>query len=45
MARFRAVLEGSPDSAATFVCVPDSVMKSFGGRVPVPVRAYVNGVT
>jgi hypothetical protein len=41
---FRAKLEGSTTSAATYVRVPAAVMKTFGGRVRVPVRAGVNGV-
>ena len=27
------------------MCVPPSVMKRFGGRIRVPVRATINGVT
>jgi len=43
--RFKAKLEGSPGSAGTAVPVPPAVMKEFGGRVRVPVRATINGVT
>lgn len=42
--KFRAELEGSTRSSGTYVCIPTSVMKRFGGRVRVPVRATVNGV-
>jgi uncharacterized protein YdeI (YjbR/CyaY-like superfamily) len=41
--KFRATLEGSPDSSATFVQVPPKIMKRFGGRVRVPVRVTING--
>jgi hypothetical protein len=44
-ATFRARLEGWPGSAATGVLVPVRVMKLFGGRIRVPVRATINGVT
>ncbi|HMF27805.1 MAG TPA: YdeI/OmpD-associated family protein [Candidatus Cybelea sp.] len=43
--QFRAQLEGSTRSSGTYVCIPSSVMKRFGGRIRVPVRATVNGVT
>ncbi len=43
--RFRAVLEGVTGSSATFVNVPDSIMKRFGGRVRVPVAVTIEGVT
>jgi uncharacterized protein YdeI (YjbR/CyaY-like superfamily) len=43
--QFRAELEGSTRSSGTYVCIPPSVMKRFGGRVRVPVRATINGVT
>lgn len=42
---FRAKLEGSAKSAGTYVIVPADVMDTFGGRVRVPVRATINGVT
>jgi hypothetical protein len=42
---FRAKLEGSSVSAATYVLVPRSVMKLFGRRIRVPVRVSVNGVS
>lgn len=42
---FRAELEGSTRSSGTYVCIPISVMKRFGGRIRVPVRATINGVT
>ena len=42
--RFRGVLQGSDDSSATYVLVPAPVMKTFGGRVRVPVRMTINGV-
>jgi hypothetical protein len=41
--RFDALLEGAEDSSATFVRVPASVMKKFGGRIRVPVRVNING--
>jgi hypothetical protein len=40
---FRALLQGSPDSSATYVLVPPDVMKTFGGKVRVPVRVTING--
>jgi len=40
---FRALLHGSPDSSATYVLVPATVMKTFGGKVRVPVRVTING--
>jgi hypothetical protein len=43
--QFRAELESSTRSSGTYVCVPPSVMKRFGGRIRVPVRATINGVT
>lgn len=43
--QFRAALEGSTRSSGTYVCIPPSVMKGFGGRIRVPVRATINGVT
>jgi Domain of unknown function (DUF1905)/Bacteriocin-protection, YdeI or OmpD-Associated len=42
---FRALLQGSETSSATFVAIPARIMKSFGGRIRVPVRATVNGTT
>ena len=45
MAReFRAVLHGVDDSSATYVLVPASIMKTFAGRIRVPVRMTINGV-
>jgi hypothetical protein len=41
---FRAKLEGSPNSAATYVLVPPTVMKLFKGRIRVPVRVTMNGI-
>jgi hypothetical protein len=38
------MLQGSADPAATFVLVPASVMKTFRGRIRVPVRITINGV-
>jgi len=43
--KFRSKLDGSPESAGTGVLVPSAIMKHFGGRVRVPVRATINGVT
>ncbi len=43
--RFRAKLEGRDDSLATYVLVPSNIIKMFGGRIRVPIRATVNGVT
>jgi len=40
---FRALLQGSPDSSATYVLVPPTVMKTFAGKVRVPVRITING--
>ncbi len=40
---FRALLQGSPDSSATYVLVPPAVMKTLGGKVRVPVRVTING--
>jgi len=40
---FRALLQGRPDSTATYVLVPPAVMKTFGGKVRVPVRVTING--
>jgi hypothetical protein len=45
MHTFKSKLEGGMASTATYVLVPVSVMKRFGGRVRVPVRATINGVT
>ncbi len=45
MARFRAVLEGIDKPASTYVRIPDRIMKAFGGRIRVPVRATVRGFT
>jgi hypothetical protein len=43
--RFRTKLEGSDESAATYAFVPATTMRAFEGRVRVPVRVTVNGVT
>ena len=42
--RFRAILECVDGSSGTFVRVPGSVMKEYGGRIRVPVRFVVNSV-
>jgi antitoxin component of MazEF toxin-antitoxin module len=42
--QFRATLEGAESSTATFVRIPASVMREFGGRIRVPVRITVEGV-
>jgi Domain of unknown function (DUF1905)/Bacteriocin-protection, YdeI or OmpD-Associated len=42
---FKAELRGSTTSSGTYVAIPPRVMKHFGGRVRVPVRATINGVT
>jgi uncharacterized protein YdeI (YjbR/CyaY-like superfamily) len=42
---FRARLEPSLNSTGAYVLVPPAIMKHFGGRVRVPVRATINGVT
>jgi hypothetical protein len=42
--KFRALLQGVSDSSATFVLVPERIMKRFGARVRVPVCVTVNGV-
>jgi bacteriocin resistance YdeI/OmpD-like protein/uncharacterized protein DUF1905 len=42
--KFRAILQGVHGSSATFVLVPQRIMKGFGGRVRVPVRMTINGV-
>jgi Bacteriocin-protection, YdeI or OmpD-Associated/Domain of unknown function (DUF1905) len=41
---FRARLEGRPDSAGTYVLVPQHVMELFGGKVRVPLYVTINGV-
>lgn len=38
------MLRGVESSSATYVLVPASVMKAFGGRMRVPVRMTINGV-
>ena len=43
--KFQVRLQGSDDSTATYALVPPSVMRAFEGRVRVPVRVTVNGVT
>lgn len=43
--RFGAVLEGVEGSSATFVSMPASIMKRFGGRIRVPVLVTIDGVT
>ncbi len=42
---FKAELGGSTTSSGTYVSIPLRVMRHFGGRVRVPVRATINGVT
>jgi bifunctional DNA-binding transcriptional regulator/antitoxin component of YhaV-PrlF toxin-antitoxin module len=42
--KFRDVLHGVDDSSATYVLVPASIMKTFAGRIRVPVRMTINGV-
>ena len=42
---FEATLDGVPKISGTYVTVPPRVMKIFGGRVRVPVRATINDVT
>lgn len=42
-AKFKARLEGSDGSSATYVLVPSNVMKRFGGRIRVPVNATIEG--
>jgi Domain of unknown function (DUF1905)/Bacteriocin-protection, YdeI or OmpD-Associated len=42
--KFRAELIGTT-SSGSYVVVPPNVMKRFGGRTRVPVRATINGVT
>jgi hypothetical protein len=42
---FRAKLDGSAESAASWVIVPPAVMARFGGRVRVRIRATINGFT
>jgi antitoxin component of MazEF toxin-antitoxin module len=41
---FRTVLQGTEGSTATFVLVPATVMRAFGGRVRVPIVANINGI-
>jgi uncharacterized protein YdeI (YjbR/CyaY-like superfamily) len=43
--RFRAVLKGIDGSSGTFVLIPDSIMKHFGGRTRVPVAVTIEDVT
>jgi bifunctional DNA-binding transcriptional regulator/antitoxin component of YhaV-PrlF toxin-antitoxin module len=43
--QFRAPVQGSEGSSATFVLVPAHIMKGFGGRIRVPVAITINGVT
>lgn len=46
MARsFKAKLDGVPNSSGTYVLVPRSVMRHFGGRIRVRVCATIDGVT
>jgi bifunctional DNA-binding transcriptional regulator/antitoxin component of YhaV-PrlF toxin-antitoxin module len=41
--QFRTLLHGSSDSSATYVLVPATIMKTFGGKIRVPVRVSING--
>ncbi|MGA8532948.1 MAG: YdeI/OmpD-associated family protein [Candidatus Tumulicola sp.] len=43
--RVRAKLEGSDDSTATYARIPPATMRAFDGRIRVPVRVTLNGVT
>jgi hypothetical protein len=45
MPRFRAVLEGIDKPATTYIRIPEKLMKTFGGRIRVPVSATIRGVT
>ena len=45
MAKLKTTLKGASGSSGTFVSVPPIIMKEFGGRIRVPVRATINGVT
>ncbi len=45
MARFRTSLRGVDDSSGTYFAVPATVMRAFEGRIRVPVRVTINGVT
>lgn len=42
---FKGELEGSTRSSGTYIVVPPAILKCFGGRIRVPVRATINGVT
>lgn len=42
---FKAKIDGVPNASGTFVLIPPSVMKRFGGRIRVRVCATINGVT
>jgi uncharacterized protein YdeI (YjbR/CyaY-like superfamily) len=42
---FRATLKGVPDSSATFILIPNAIMKQFGGRIRVPVVVTIKGIT
>jgi hypothetical protein len=42
---FKTKLDGVPNSSGTYVLVPTAIMKQFGGRIRVRVRATINGVT
>jgi hypothetical protein len=43
--RFTATLRGVDGSSVTYVLVPATVMRAFGGRIRVPVRVAVDGAT
>jgi len=45
MAKFETALRGVDDSTSTYVAVPATVMRTFAGRIRVPVRVTINGVT
>jgi hypothetical protein len=41
MAVFRTKLQGADGSSATFIAIPEKVMKTFGGRRRVPVTITI----
>jgi hypothetical protein len=41
MAVFRTTLRGTDDSSATFIAIPEKVMKTFNGRRRVPVTITI----
>jgi len=45
MTRFRTTLKGVDDSSAAYVTVPATLMRTFEGRIRVPVRVTINGAT